>query len=288
VAKTTTDWKKKRWYRILAPKALNEVEVGETPTLQDQKLIGRTITASLSMVIRDMRKQNINVTFEINKIVGDNALTRIKKYEIIPTAVKRMVRRKRDRIDDSFVCMTSDNLPVRIKPLLLTRTLSKSSQKTALMKMTREHICNNVKNMSSEALFHEVITGRMQKDLRRILAKVFPLKTSEIRKIEVVSPARAKKAKKIEAKEKPKEEKEKPKEEKPAEKKEEAPKEEKKEEPKPKEAPKEEVKEEKPAEKKEEAPKKEKEVKEPSETKKEEVSEKKEVQEKPAEKEKTE
>ncbi|MBW2999440.1 hypothetical protein KY339_02105 [Candidatus Woesearchaeota archaeon] len=279
MAKTTTDWKKKRWYRILAPKALNEVEVGETPTLQDQKLIGRTITASLSMVIRDMRKQNIKVTFEINKIVGDNALTRIKKYEIIPTAVKRMVRRKRDRIDDSFLCMTSDNLPVRIKPLLLTRTLSKSSQKTALMKMTREHICRNVKNMSSEALFHEVITGRMQKDLRRILAKVFPLKTSEIRKIEIVSAARAKKAKKIEAKEKPKEEVK-------EEKKEEAPKEEKKEEPKPKEAPKEEkkeaVKEEKPKEEKKEEPKPEK------APKKEEVSEKKEVQEKPAEKEKTE
>jgi len=265
---TGLSWKRKRWYKILSPKLFNETIIGETPAFEPSNLTGRTVKLNLMNITRDMKNQNVNITFEVDAIVGENAKTQIKKYELLPASIKRMVRRRKNRIDDSFLCKTSDNIQVRLKPMILTRNITKGSVVKALRKSVVQQSTETIGKMRYEDLMREIIGYRFQRNMRDFLKKVYPLKSVEIR---VINVEKDKKAAKVEVTEEVKGEEA-------AEEKKEEPKEEVKEEKaeKPKEEKKVEKKaEEKPEEKSKEAPK-EAVAEEKTEEKVEEVKEKKE------------
>lgn len=173
--------KRKNWYKILAPKTFNEEFLGETAALEANMLIGRTVQTNLGRLIRDMKKQSINVTFEVNDIKGDNALTRLKRYEVAPASIKRMVRRGKNRIDYSFGCVTSDGKYVTIKPFILTMNLTKNSIKTRIRKLAEENLVKTISKMNYDNLVHEIVSTKLQKNVRSILSKIYPLRIFEIR-----------------------------------------------------------------------------------------------------------
>ena len=44
--KTVDKWKKKKWFKIIAPKQFNEVVLGETPAEKETQVINRVVEAS--------------------------------------------------------------------------------------------------------------------------------------------------------------------------------------------------------------------------------------------------
>ncbi|MBD3314011.1 hypothetical protein GF345_06215 [Candidatus Woesearchaeota archaeon] len=174
-------WKKKRWHKIIAPKMFNEQLLGETPALEPGMAKDRTVTVNLMHLTRDMKKQNINMTFEVSRVMGDTAYTSVKKFELIPSSIKRFVRRGRQRVDDSFLCLTADNKKVRVKPLIITRNNVTGSVSTALRKKAKEYLVVRIKKNPSDKLLQDTVNHRIQKDLKDILSKTYPLRTCEIR-----------------------------------------------------------------------------------------------------------
>ncbi len=181
VQKTVDIWKKKRWHRIIAPKLFNEQIIGDTPALEPNMLLGRTIAVSLVTLTKDMKKQGVYVTFEVDKVMGDTAFTHVKKYEMTTSSIKRLVRRNRDRIDDSFLCLTADNVPVRVKPFLLTRTSTKHSVGTILRRMSRDFLMRTVRKLPYEVLLYDIISTKLQKAWRDTIKNIYPLKACDIR-----------------------------------------------------------------------------------------------------------
>ncbi len=181
--KTIDSWKKKRWHRVLAPKLFNEQELGKTPALEPGMLEGRTVAASLMMLIHDMKQAGTTVTFEVDRVQGDTAFTRVKEIEITPSSIKRLVRRHRDRIEDSFIITTKDGISVRIKPFAVTKNCANNSVGTAIRKALRAEIYRIGGKITYETLITDIISRRMQNGLRAALNKIFPLRNCEIRKL---------------------------------------------------------------------------------------------------------
>lgn len=185
VEKTIDVWKKKKWHKIVAPKLFNEMIIGETPALEPNTLIGRTIKANMMTLTGDMKKQNIDVTFEIEKVMGDTAYTVLKKFEINPAAVRRFIRRGKNRVDDSFICLTADNRKVRVKPFLVTFSKTTNSVIGALRKRAREFFARAVKSMSYDSLCREIVTYNLQKSMRDNLKRIYPLRVCDVRIMEI-------------------------------------------------------------------------------------------------------
>lgn len=179
--KTVDIWKRKRWHRIISPKVFGEQIIGETPSLEPEMLLGRTIATSLTSLTRDMKRQGVYVTFEVDKVMGDTAYTHVKKYEMTASSIKRLVRRNRNRVDDSFLCTTADNVPVRVKPFLLTRNATKHSVGTILRRMTRDFLGRTVRKLSYDILIQDIVSGKLQKAWRDIVKNIYPLKACDIR-----------------------------------------------------------------------------------------------------------
>lgn len=193
-AKTIDTWKLKKWWPILAPKSLRNAFLGETPAQEISSLVGRTAEINLATIMNDIRKQSTNITFKIISTDGANAHTEAIKFEMSPSYVKRQVRSERERIDDSFLCKTSDGKNVRIKPFLITRAKIKGSQATLLRKLARMTLKEAISKMSYDQLLSELVMGKIQKNLSIVLRKVVSLKTCDIRMMELVEEVKAGKA----------------------------------------------------------------------------------------------
>jgi len=184
--KTILKKKKKEWYEIVSPKEFGSRVIGETPADDASKLIGRTLTINLSRVIGDMKKQNINIDFIITDTKEGKCSTSVKKFWMQPYSIKRMVRVGVDRIDESVIYRTKDGINVRIRPLLVTRLKVKSSIRKALRKVMLHEIKKIVERSNYNQLIQALVTFNLQKDLKAKLNKIYPLKSSQIRSMEIV------------------------------------------------------------------------------------------------------
>lgn len=184
--KAKTKIRKKRWFPILAPKLFREGVLGETIVDDPQLMMGKTLTQNLMNLTGDVRRQQVNIKFIVTKIQNDHALTEVIGYHLMPASVRRLVRRRSEKIDMSFICSTLDNKKVSIKPLIVTKTLASNSIVTVLRNLTVDTLTKSIKKMSYESLINDLVAYKLQRSLRERLNKIFPLKICEIRYMQLV------------------------------------------------------------------------------------------------------
>ena len=176
---------KKEWYPIIAPKIFREAVIGETLVYDPNKMIGKSMSENLMNLTNDVKKQNIKVVFEIVNVENNRALTEITGYKMVPSSVKRLVRRNIEKVDMSFSCSTSDNKKLRIKPLIITRSAVSSSVGAKIRRNAEDFITEYVQGISYDNLANDLITHKLQDLLRAGLNKVYPLRICEIRSMYV-------------------------------------------------------------------------------------------------------
>ena len=173
--------KKKQWYPIIAPKQFENVVIGETLVYEPQQMLGKTLSHSLMNLTNDMKRQNVSIRFKVVEIEGSKAKTSIIGYEIMPSSVKRFVRRASEKIDLSFTCETADNVFLRVKPLVITKSDIKGSTAAKLRHNVVAFLVKTIKKMTYEEVLNDLILHKMQSMMRENLNKIYPLKVCEIR-----------------------------------------------------------------------------------------------------------
>ena len=176
-----TKVKKKQWYQITAPKQFGEGVLGETLVSDPQLMLGKTLSHNLMNLTNDPKRQNINIYFKVVGVEQGKGLTSIVGYEIIPSSVKRFVRRNSEKMNLSFECETADNMLVRIKPLVITKADVKGSVAAKMRNVIVQNLIKTIKKLSYNELMNEVISHKLQSELRAGLNKLYPLKVCEIR-----------------------------------------------------------------------------------------------------------
>jgi small subunit ribosomal protein S3Ae len=210
---------KKKWFKIIAPKLFNEVIVGETPSIDGSLLVNRVISANLAVLTDDMRKQSAEVKLIVDSVEGDKAKTRMVGLKLLPTSIKRLIRKGRKRIDQVVRAITQDDRVVTIKLLYIASMGLKSSASADLQAEAKRFLIKRAASMSFDALCHELVTDNLLKELRDKISRIYPLRTYEIREFELLRNLKAvdlrrikadilKESKKPEKKRKEKEEKE--------------------------------------------------------------------------------
>lgn len=185
IEKTIDIWKKKKWHKVIAPKLFNEMMIGETPALEPNSVPGRTLRINMMTLTGDIKKQNFDVTFEIEKVMGDTAYSIIRKFEMNASSIRRLVRKAKNRVDDSFICATSDNKNVRIKPFLVTFAMTTNSVITKLRKKAKEFLLRSIRGMTYDTLCREIVSFNIQRTMRANLCKTYPLRVCDIRVMEL-------------------------------------------------------------------------------------------------------
>ncbi len=177
---------KKKWLLIRASKFFNNELLGECYVPGPEHLLGRTISANLANLTGDIRQQSVTLKFLVTSLENDAGIADVVSCEMAPSAIRRVVRKGSDRLDESFICETENGQKVRIKPMIITKAATNSAVHHLLRKALVSNIAKYVKKHAFESLINEIITSKLQTTVKSELKKVYPLKAVEVRALEIV------------------------------------------------------------------------------------------------------
>ncbi|OKY78235.1 MAG: Ribosomal protein S3AE [Candidatus Methanohalarchaeum thermophilum] len=183
----TYGWEAKKWYEVKAPEMFGETKIGETPSDDPEKAIGRVFETTVGDLTGDFSKNNTKVYFKIKEISAEAANTQFVGHELTSDYVDSLVRRKTDKIDIVVDVLTKEGFKVRVKPVLFTVKRGKSSQIRSLRKKATEIIRNKAKETKFEKFAKDLILGNIASEIYQATKTIYPLRRVEIRKSEVLS-----------------------------------------------------------------------------------------------------
>lgn len=180
VKKATKSKIKKKWVQIIAPKSFNSIPLGESLIGNLESLKNKSITANLMTLTNNMRNQSVEIRFDVIKVFEGKGISAVTGYRLLPSHLKRIVRRGRSKIGDSFVVRTATGRLVRIKPIVITVNHVSSSVATSIRLLIREKVKELLAVTSFDKLVQDMIGFKLQRALKDVVVKIHPVKSVEI------------------------------------------------------------------------------------------------------------
>jgi small subunit ribosomal protein S3Ae len=190
-ARTTTRkvkdrWKAKNWYTILAPSLFNNVPVAETLAETPESLIGRVTEVSLQDITNDFRKSHIKLLFSIDKIEQNTAHTQLKGHLLTSDYLRRMIRRRKSRVDGVFDVETRDGALLRVKPFAIAEKRIQSSQKKLIRNVMNDVITKEGKAKTLNSFIKDCLDGKTGSEIYKHCKIYYPVKRIEVNKTEII------------------------------------------------------------------------------------------------------
>ena len=179
-------WKAKNWYNVLAPASFDNATIAETLADEPSKLSDRVTEVSLQDLTNDFRKSHIKLFFKINKVEDNNAKTMYIGHTLTSDYLRRMVRRRRSKIDAVYDAKTRDGARIRIKPFATTDRRIQNSQKKIIRLTMRKTILLKARSMTLSEFIKYVIEGKLGSDIYKSCKTFYPVRRIEIYKTEVL------------------------------------------------------------------------------------------------------
>lgn len=179
-------WKAKTWYTILAPSLFDKIPVAETLADGPNALIGRITDASLQDITNDFRKSHIKLFFRVFKVEDTQAQTQIVGHSLTSDYIRRMIRRRRSRIDGVYDVTTRDGAILRVKPFAIAEKRIQSSQKKTIREVMKKTISENAAALTLNEFISEALEGKVGSDIYKNCKNIYPVKRIEVAKTEVL------------------------------------------------------------------------------------------------------
>ncbi|MGV8086487.1 MAG: hypothetical protein ACP5N1_02560 [Candidatus Woesearchaeota archaeon] len=177
--------KKKKWFPLVAPETFQSKVIGEVLLEDASVLMNRTVKVNMMQLMNDMKKQNVNVMFRVYDVKDGKAFTKAVKFEVSAFSLKRLAKREKDKLSDSFVVKTLDDKLVRIKTVMITNAMTNGAVQAALIQSCRA-VCKEIINkVNFEQLIIDLVVYKFQKEIRESLHKVYPLRNFDIKVFEL-------------------------------------------------------------------------------------------------------
>ncbi len=208
-------WKAKKWFDVLAPASFDNVTIAQTLANNPDSLIDRVTQVTMQDLTNDFRKSHILLYFKIDEIEDSNAHTHFVGHSLTSDYLRRMIRRRRSKIEGVYDVTTRDGAKIRVKPFATTDKRIQNSQKRVVRESMKSTILKQAKTNTLNEFVKNIVDGKMGSDIYKNCKKLYPVKRVEIFKTELISePTRkikeeSEKKETEEKKEKPEESKEK-------------------------------------------------------------------------------
>jgi len=183
LAKRPDLWKKKSWYKLLAPKLFQEKEIGETIVYKEQNLKGRLVKIPLSIFSNKIPHQQTILTFEVSEIKGKTVYTIPTAFELTKDALRRDVRRHRSLIKTILNLVTKDKKKIRLTAYIFTYAKMDTQKQKNLRKVMDEYLQEQIPKDNFQKVYQESIYGDLASAIYKRIKKLQKVKRVEIAKI---------------------------------------------------------------------------------------------------------
>lgn len=184
--KTVDTWKKKEWYVIMSPKALEEKEIGTTVSSDESLLVNRIINVPLREITNNLNHQFVKLTLRITEVKGTTAHTELEGFELTPEYLRRNVRRRRSIIKLVKNGTTKDGKKIRLTSHIFTVRKIETSKKAELRRLMDVYISKEIPENTLESLTQKSVFGVLSNEVFKAIKTIVPIKRVEISKLKLV------------------------------------------------------------------------------------------------------
>ncbi len=170
--KTVDNWKKKKWYNVLADPVFDSKEIAKTVALENKQLIGRTIKKSLNDITSNMKDSGNTITFKIIKVTGTTAETNIQEIDTKIAQLKRVVRRGKSKIEIIFFVETKDSKKIKLKVMCLSGKKFTTPNRTESRKIIVDELTTEIKEKQLKEVWGNIIYQKFSEKLKKKLVKL--------------------------------------------------------------------------------------------------------------------
>ena len=178
---------KKRWFPVMAPKALGGAEIAQVTAYDPADLLNRNLLVPMKSITGSARDSNINVKLTIIKVQGDTAQTDSIGIFTGDSQISRIGKRKSTKIDLVFYTNDKSGTKIKIKFVLFARETLTKTLKNDLRLLAEEQITKSLKKFEYVDFFTSMSIKKLSLDLKNDLKQVYPISDAIIWKATKIS-----------------------------------------------------------------------------------------------------
>lgn len=179
---------KRKWFQIYAPTMFNNQLLGETFVYETETIPEKHVSVNLMTLTGNPKKQNFDVFFKVIDLKEGKGVTKVLGMEMQHSSVRRLARRGRSKVADSFLVKTKKEQFVRIKPIIMTRSRTDNNTQTALRMKARSILRELINKYNFETVINDIINMRLQRYVKDELSSIFPIRSVDVRYIKYEKP----------------------------------------------------------------------------------------------------
>ncbi|MEC9336772.1 MAG: SAP domain-containing protein, partial [Candidatus Thermoplasmatota archaeon] len=183
-------WKSKAWYSLHAPAMFNYAVMAWTPADSPEAVTGRVAEVSLDRLSGDFSQKNYIVRFRVGEVRGPNAFTSYDGHRLTSDYKRALTRRRNTRVDCNFTLTTTDDVRLRLKPILVVDNRIRGSQEKLLRARTTALVIKTISGLSLVEGLKRIYSGELARELAKDLRTIYLTRRVEIAKVEMLSPAK--------------------------------------------------------------------------------------------------
>ncbi len=183
-------WKSKAWYSLHAPAMFNYAVMAWTPADSPEAVTGRVAEVSLDRLSGDFSQKNYIVRFRVGEVRGPNAFTAYDGHRLTTDYKRALTRRRNTRVDCNFTLTTTDDVRLRLKPILVVDNRIRGSQEKLLRARTTALVIKTISGLSLVEGLKRIYSGELARELAKDLRTIYLTRRVEIAKVEMLSPAK--------------------------------------------------------------------------------------------------
>ncbi|MCW4051492.1 MAG: 30S ribosomal protein S3ae [Candidatus Bathyarchaeota archaeon] len=180
-------WRRKEWYDIILPRYFGETKVGETPSDNPDKVMGRVFETTLAAITGDFSQEYMKMYFQVDELEGHTARTVFKGHEYLRDYLRSLVRRRSTKVDGFFRIFTKDGYRVKIVVTAMTQRRIQTSKEVIIRKIMQEIVEDKAENLTFDQLAHEMVLGKLASDVYNQAKNVTALRHVGVRKSELLA-----------------------------------------------------------------------------------------------------
>ncbi len=175
-------WKEKNWYTINAPEYLGGKEISMSIGNSPDAMVGRKIEVPVSDFTGNFKRSNAKMIFKVLSCQGSKCTSEFVGHSLSDDYIRRMVRRRKERLDMIKEVTTSDNVNMVLKVVIVTDGKLTTSKRADVRKTVENFLFEKAATMAYGELAKYVIGDEIYGDIVNATKDIYPIKKIEMRK----------------------------------------------------------------------------------------------------------
>ncbi len=180
--KAKDKWKEKKWYSITAPDYLGGKEISYSVGNEPETMVGRKIEVPVSDFTGNFKRANAKMIFKVLECQGSKCSSEFVGHSLSDDYIRRMVRRRKERIDVIKGVKTNDDVEMVLKVVLVTDGKLTTSKRSDVRKAVEAFLTEKSATMPYGEIAKYVIGDEVYGDIVNATKDIYPIRKIEVRK----------------------------------------------------------------------------------------------------------